>query len=213
MFINKDKKYCYRIYHLENLTNILEVGLCNKNHPLASRHFIEIGNPSIISTRTATPVRIKGYGNIGDYIPFYFTPRSIMLYNIVTGYWEPIVPKIAKKHLIIIQCEINVLTKVNRFFFTNGQANDALTKHYSDLSQLNEVDWKIIQQSEFNKSAADFDKARRYQAEFLVYYHVPVTAIESILVYNEGTAKFVINELSQSGVTLPIHISPKSFFS
>lgn len=213
MFINKDKKYCYRIYHLENLTNILEVGLCNKNHPLASRHFIEIGNPSIISTRTATPVRIKGYGNIGDYIPFYFTPRSIMLYNIVTGYWEPIVPKIAKKDLIIIQCEINVLTKANRFFFTNGQANDALTKHYSDLSQLNEVDWKIIQQSEFNKSAADFDKARRYQAEFLVYYHVPVTAIESILVYNEGTAKFVINELSQSGVTLPIHISPKSFFS
>ena len=101
----------------------------------------------------------------------------------------------------------------HRFFFTDGQANDAFTKHYSDLSQLNQVDWKIIQNSEFSKSSDDFDRARRYQAEFLVYYEVPVEAIESILVYNEGTAKFVRNELLQAGVSLSIHIHPYSFFS
>jgi hypothetical protein len=211
--INTSKKYCYRIYHIENLNRILQVGLCSKNHPLSTSDFVPIGNPQIINTRSSTKVRINGYGNIGDYIPFYFTPRSIMLYNIVTGYWAPLVPKISKSDIIVIRCEINQLIKVNRFFFTNGQANDALTRHYNDLSKLNKIDWANIQNSNFSKSDDDFDRARRYQAEFLVYYHVPVEAIESIIVYNEGTAKFVKDELSQAGVILPVHISPKCFFN
>ena len=213
MLINKHKKYCYRISHIKNLPKILEVGLCTKSHPLASPNYIRIGNPEIINSRNSTKVRLANFGNIGDYVPFYFTPRSIMLYNIVTGYYGSLVPKVDRKDIIIIRCEINKLSKVNRFFFTDGQANDAFTKHYSDLSQLDQLDWKIIQNSEFSKSSDDFDRARRYQAEFLVYNEVPVEAIESILVYNEGTAKFVQNELLRSGVSLPIHIHPYSFFS
>ena len=213
MPINTSKKYCYRIYHIENLKKILRVGLCCKTHPLSTTDFVRIGNPQIIEARSATKVRINDYGNIGDYIPFYFTPRSIMLYNIVTGYWAPLVPKILKKDIIIIRCEITKLSNVNRFFFTNGQANDALTKHYNDLSKINKIDWENIQNGNFSKSDGDFDRPRRYQAEFLVYYHVPVNAIESIIVYNDGTAKFVGDELSQAGVTLAVHISPNYFFN
>lgn len=67
-----------------------------------------------------------------------------MLYNIVTGYWAPLGPKIPKKDIIIIRCEIMELSKVNSFFFTNGQANDKLTRHYNDLSKLNKIDWDNI---------------------------------------------------------------------
>lgn len=81
------------------------------------------------------------------------------------------------------------------------------------MSKINNVDWESIQNGNFNKSDGDLDRPRRYQAEFLVYYHIPVKAIESIIVYNEGTAKFVASELSDARVTLPVHISPKSFFN
>lgn len=213
MLINENKRYCYRIYHIQNLKRILQVGLCSKNHPLSTGDFVQIGNPQIITARSETKVRINDYGNIGDYIPFYFTPRSIMLYNIVTGYWAPLVPEISRKDIIIIRCEISRLSSVNRFFFTDGQANDALTKHYNDLSKTNKIDWENIQKGNFSKSDGDFDRPRRYQAEFLVYYHVPVDAIESIVVYTEGTAKFVENELLKAGESFPVHISPESFFN
>ncbi len=81
IIINRNKNFAYRISHVHNLPHILQAGLCTKRHPHANPHFISIGNPSIINTRDTTPVKITGYGNIGDYVPFYFTPRSIMLYN------------------------------------------------------------------------------------------------------------------------------------
>lgn len=87
--INKNREYCYRITHIQNLPLILENGIVNKNHSDADGNYIEIGNPEIINVRSTTQVRIDGYGVIGDYVPFYFTPKSIMLYNIITGYYAP----------------------------------------------------------------------------------------------------------------------------
>lgn len=81
MVINANKTFCYRITHRDNLQHILDQGLVNKNHKNAAPNFVTIGNPEIIDVRSTTEVGLKGYGNIGDYIPFYFTPRSIMLYN------------------------------------------------------------------------------------------------------------------------------------
>ncbi len=40
----------------------------------------------LIEKRTAHTVPIPPGGSLGDYVPFYFTPWSIMLYNIKTGY-------------------------------------------------------------------------------------------------------------------------------
>src|SRR5215203_1829265 len=89
--------YLYRITHKNNLTHILASGICNKNHPNADPGYIPIGNGSIIGVRTIHPAKIEGYGNIGEYVPFYFTPSSIMLYNILTGYG---VPKIEAEDIV-----------------------------------------------------------------------------------------------------------------
>lgn len=213
MSINTDKKYCYRICHIQNLPHILQAGLCTKHHPDADLNFISIGNPQIITTRDETPVKIDGYGNVGDYVPFYFTPRSIMLYNIVTGYYAPVVPKVPREDILIIRCLAKQLIKSERFFFTNGQANDAITDHYNDLKHGNEIDWKNIQAGNFSKSDGDFDRPRRYQAEFLVHHHVPVSFIESLNVYNNKAATFVQTELDKAGTAnLPVLINPAYFF-
>ena len=71
--INKGKNFCYRISHIKNMWDILRDGICTKHHPNASKDFISIGNPEIIDVRDETMVRIDGYGNIGEYVPFYFT--------------------------------------------------------------------------------------------------------------------------------------------
>lgn len=213
MLINTKKNFCYRICHIDNVAGILENGLCTKHHPDASENFISIGNPQIIDTRDSTPVKIPGYGNIGDYIPFYFTPRSMMLLNIVSGYWHPVVPKRSKEEIIVIRCLLDRLVELDRFFFSDGQANvTSVSQHYNDLENLDEIDWDIIHKSDFKKDLDDSDKQRRYQAEFLVHMHVPVSHIESIHVYSEKAAKIVKTELANTDLILPIKVTKEYFF-
>jgi hypothetical protein len=78
--INQHRIYCYRITHIDNLPLLLHDGIVNKYHPNSSNNYINIGNPEVIDVRSTMPVRIHNYGMIGEYVPFYFTPKSIMLY-------------------------------------------------------------------------------------------------------------------------------------
>ena len=213
MVINKNKSFCYRISHIQNIQHILQNGLCTKHHPKASANFINIGNTEIIGVRDDMPVRLKGYGNIGEYVPFYFTPKSMMLFNIITGHRQPIVPKQRKEDIIVIRCLIKDISKAGRFFFTDGQANEkTLTTHYDDLAALDNIDWSIIQRGDFKKEAADTDKTRRYQAEFLVFHHVPVNYIESINVYNDKAGTFVHKEMAKTDLLIPIRVVKEYFF-
>lgn len=210
--INKNRAFCYRITHRDNLSHILQYGLLNKNHVNADPGFVAIGNPEIIDVRSTTPVYLKGYGLVGEYVPFYFTPRSIMLYNIVTGYYAPKVPKREKEEIIVIRCLIERLILQNRWFFTDGQANDEETTHFADINFLDRVDWNCIQNSNFSKSDGDYDRQRRYQAEFLVYESVPIACVESICVYNEKVQAWAQKKINDSGKQIPLHIHKPYFF-
>lgn len=212
VLINSKKKYCYRITHIENLECILENGLVTKHHSLARDRYINIGNPEIIDVRSSSPVKIEGYGYIGDYVPFYFTPRSIMLYNIITGYWHPKVPKRNRNEILVIRCLIEKLADPSLFFFTDGQGNDSLTNHYNDLTYLDEIDWESIQHGNFSKTDDDIDRARRYQAEFLVRNEVPVSSFESLNVYNRHAAKYAEDILKKKNINLVVNVQPKYFF-
>lgn len=210
--INTNKAFCYRITHRDNLGHILQHGLLNKNHADADPNFIAIGNPEIIDVRGTTQVGLPGYGLIGEYVPFYFTPRSVMLFNIVTGYYAPKVPRRNKEEIIIIRCLIETLVQQTRWFFTNGQANDEETEHFADIRFLNRIDWECIQNSNFSKTDGDYDRQRRYQAEFLVHNAVPVNCIESICVYNDTMAAWVTKQVNKAGKMIPVHIQKFYFF-
>lgn len=182
--INKHKKYCYRITHICNLPLLLQNGIVNKHHPNSSKDYVEIGNPEIIDVRSTTPVKIDDYGMVGDYVPFYFTPKSLMLFNIITGYRHPVVQRRNKDEILVIRCLIEKLAELPKWFFTNGQGNDMASSHYNKLADLEQIDWDCIQKSDFSKSDGDYDRQRRYQAEFLVHKMVPLESIESLNVYN-----------------------------
>jgi hypothetical protein len=210
--INQEKKYCYRITHINNLSLLLQNGIVNKHHLNADNNFIEIGNPEIIDVRSTTPVKINNYGMIGDYIPFYFTPKSIMLYNIITGYWHPKVLKRNRSEIIVIRCLITDLSTLPQWFFTDGQGNDMASSHNNSLTKLGIIDWQSIQNSNFTKNDGDYDRPRRYQAEFLVHQQVPLASIESLNVYNLETANIVSNILTQNNINLALNIQSKYFF-
>lgn len=212
--INGSKSYCYRITHIDNLSHILAHGILNKNHPKASESYLQIGHPEIIDVRSTTPVKIANYGNIGDYVPFYFTPKSIMLYNILTGYQAPLVPQRNAEDILVIRCKIQDLAAHDAlWFFTDGQANKAGTNHYNDLVHIDTLNWDVIYACNFQKTAGNIDNVRKYQAEFLVHKEVPVQLIESFCVQNENAAQIVQDLLENNNFThISVHILPQYYF-
>lgn len=83
--LNPEKALIFRITHRENVPWILQHGLvCANGHP-QDPGFVQIGNVELIGKRSHRPVPVPPGGTLADYVPFYFTPFSPMLYNILTG--------------------------------------------------------------------------------------------------------------------------------
>jgi len=86
--------YIYRMTHIDNIPNILKIGIIHKNSQNSDPNYVPIGDVSLIDTRNTKKVSIDS-GDIlnfeapsivlGDFIPFYFGIKMPMLYVIQNG--------------------------------------------------------------------------------------------------------------------------------
>ena len=74
----------YHITHVDNLPHIIADGhLCSDAKRIKDGTAnTNIGLTSLKSSRLALPVRCHPGTSVGDYVPFYFGPRSVMLFVI-----------------------------------------------------------------------------------------------------------------------------------
>ena len=84
--LSPEKALIFRITHIANAPWILANGLHCRSSAAQDPDFEEIGNPDLIDKRTRRIVPVPPGGTLSDYVPFYFTPYSPMLYNIKTGW-------------------------------------------------------------------------------------------------------------------------------
>jgi len=79
----------YRILHFTNLEYILQNGIVTSpNHQNSNPNYRSIGNNDIIQIRSNKNVPTHIENTFRDFVAFYIGKRSIMLYNIITGYGE-----------------------------------------------------------------------------------------------------------------------------
>ncbi len=144
-------------------------------------------------------------GTLDDYVPFYFAPRSPMLYSIsrgnVQGYQGG---QAAVLHLV--SSAERVVEEGLDFAFTDGHAEMAISHYFSDLADLHRIDWRLMQSKYWHDTDQDGDRKRRRQAEFLVHNFFPLRLIESIGVINQSIANQVTGLLHQLPVKSPVTI-------
>ncbi len=171
----------YHITHLRNLPLILKHdGLfANSLRVERSIEHVNIAHASIQERRATTKVPRPPGGVLYDYVPFYFAPRSPMLYAIhrgnVEGYNEgepPILHLVANVEAVAASSQ--------PFVFTDGHAIMAFTNFYADLRELDKVDWEIMRARYWRDTLEDNDRVRRRNAEFLVHQFVPWQLIQEI---------------------------------
>lgn len=156
---------------------------------------VGIAHRHIKERRARRIVPIAPGGTLADYVPFYFAPRSPMLFAIHTGSVEGYTEgQIEVLHLVT---SVETIQKKKfPFAFTDGHAEIAFSRFYDDVSALDQIDWDIIKATYWNDTDQDNDKKRRRQAEFLVYQFFPWELVEEIGVINDTVAERVKGILS-----------------
>ena len=76
----KHIRYAFRILHKDNMPHVMKYGLVHNDSPFARDSFVPIGDMSVMDARSTKQLPDGSF--LSEYIPFYFGPRSPMLYNI-----------------------------------------------------------------------------------------------------------------------------------
>lgn len=209
--LNPERALIWRIVHRENLAWILQHGLHCKNSPARDPNFVTIGNTELIDKRSTRAVPITPGGCLSDYVPFYFTPFSPMMYNIYTGRGG--VAQRANQDICILVSSVHRIREVGLgFVFTDRHAYTAMAQYYNQIDALSHIDWPLLQARNFARSADDPEQIERYQAETLVHQHVPVTGLLGVVCYTDAIKTQLDSQIQVQGLQLAVHVMPQWYF-
>ena len=210
--LNPQLARIFRIVHISNVPSILDQsGLHCQNSDDLDPNYVNIGNASLIDKRTRRYVPIPPGGPLSDYVPFYFTPFSIMMYNIKTGYGG--ITRRDNTDIVMFVSSIHRLDELGvPFVFTNQHAYAVDTEFYNDLRDLDEIDWPLLQRRDFKTDDNDPGKQLRYQAEALIHRYVPLQAILGIVCVNDVVKGSLESLLEQRSIELAVRSMPTWYF-
>lgn len=209
--LNPDNAWIFRITHIQNVPWIFQNGLHCKNSGRFDPGFVTIGNPDLIAKRDARPVPIPPGGTLSDYIPFYFTPLSPMMYNIVTG-WGDILKRLNSDIVIMVSSLRSLADSGIDAVYTDRHAYLKTARFLSSLDDVKQIDWLRLQNRDFRRDPDDPEKTDRYQAEALVHHHLPVEALSRIVCYSDDEQRLLEQRRAEIGVTLPIRLYRRWYF-
>lgn len=172
----------YHIVHVDRLPSIIADGFLWCDAEVQRRRSPGTGiGMSRIKNRRLNELQLSSRPGlyVGQCVPFYFCPRSVMLYLLHQGNHpevdygggqKPIVHLVADLHATVRWAESEGL----RWAFTLSNAGSYYFEDRCDLGQLHEVDWSAVQ-------ARDWRTCKEgKQAEFLVERCFPWHLVEYI---------------------------------
>jgi hypothetical protein len=190
----------YHIVHLDKLASIVADGCLWSDAELAARPVVGtvIGMNSI-KVRRMTELTLTSHPGlyVGECVPFYFCPRSVMLYLIhkrnaeltYRGGQGPIVHLVADLNAVVAWANANG----RRWAFTLSNAGSYYFEDRADLAQLAEINWASVAASQWSGSPTKEQK----QAEFLIEQHFPWELIEEIGVINQHVGQRVTEHIPE----------------
>lgn len=209
--LNPEKALIWRIVHRDNLPWILDNGLHCKNSHVQDPTYVAIGNADLIDRRSNRAVPVAPGGVLSDYVPFYFTPFSPMMYNIYTGRGE-----VARRRNEEICILVSTLHKVHQmglpFVFTDRHAYPPLAIYFNSIDSLDEIDWPLLQARNFKRNPDDPEQIERYQAEALVYNHLPVTGLVGVICYTDAVKNNLKQYIQARGLKMDVRVMPQWYF-
>lgn len=192
--------------HIDNLPNIVsdERLLCDAAAG-SGRLRAEVGDPQIKASRRGRSIPVGRGGYVCDYVPFYFAPRSPMMYRIACDHRDSVPGRYPDGDRPLAYLAVRVGAVVDAaldWVGTDGNAATATTEFTTDLDRLDAmVDWPLMTATRWNNVPDDPDRQRRRMAELLIYGQVPLSVVHQIGTYSEEYARNVRGLLGNHPLT------------
>lgn len=186
----------YHIVHKDRLESIMDDGFLWSDAEVRARasEGTTVGMMSIKNRRLVTNLSSHPSLAVGACVPFYFCPRSIMLFLLhrgnhaeVTyrGGQEPIVHLVAEVPAAVSWADTNNL----QWAFTLSNAGSGYFEDRANLDQLSEIDWDAVRATKWSGNGISRQIKEGKQAEFLVERCFPWVLVRGIGVRSEAVGR------------------------
>jgi len=203
----------YHIVHVDRLASIAAEGglVCDAEVVRNGRAGTTIGLDSIKQRRLLTKLSSHEQLTVGDCVPFYFCPRSVMLYVIARQNHPELLYRGGQNPIVHLELDLaHVVSWAQgeslRWAFTLSNAGSTYFEDRASLAHLHDVDWDAVQATQWAGS-----RQHGKQAEFLVEREVTWRLVERIGVRSRGVYQQVVEAL-QSGYAPNVEILPSWYY-
>ncbi len=169
-----------------------------------------IGMAGIKQRRLHTPLNSHPDLHVGDCVPFYFCPRSVMLYVIHRANHPELAYRGGQSPIVHLEADLHEAAawaggKGRRWAFTLSNAGSSYFKDRCDLAQLDQINWNAVQARSWSC------RKEGKQAEFLVERSFPWELVQRVGVYSSQVHQRVRSAM-QANHRPPVKIEPSWYY-
>ena len=171
----------YHIVHIDRLPSIIEDGRlwCDAKIVEQGETGTTIGMSKIKQRRLGLRLSSHPTLNVGDCVPFYFCPRSVMLYVIYRANDPELVYRAGQDPIVHLEADLHQTVawageRRLRWAFTLSNAGATYFEDRCDLAKLDEINWDAVQSRHWRQCKEG------KQAEFLIEKQFPWELISRI---------------------------------
>lgn len=176
-----------KVYHITHVDNLPRIA--TDSELLSDAAMIARGGPvqavgmSGIKQRRVEELEVACHPDtkVGDYVPFYFCPRSVMLYVIHRANHPELTYRGGQDLIVHLEADLHAVIQWAersgaRWAFSLSNAGAYYTEFRSRVEELDQLDWPAIAATDFRPA----EVKERKQAEFLVHGRFPFDRIERV---------------------------------
>lgn len=200
----------YHICHVDRLASIVADGSLWSDAEIAQRNppgtTVGMGR---IKQRRLTELTLTSHPAlyVGQCVPFYFCPRSVMLYLIYRANDPELTYRGGQGSIVHLQLDMHAVidwaeAERRRWAFTLSNAGSTYFEDRATLDALPEVNWDAVAATDWRVQAIKEGK----QAEFLVERSVPWNLVELVGVQSESVYRQASEAMPENGHRPPIEI-------
>lgn len=190
----------YHIVHIDKLQSIINSGGLLSDSEVIARG---LGGTNIgmnkIKQRRLDEITLDTYPDlfVGQCVPFYFCPRSVMLYMMHMGNSPDITYQGGQDSIIHLEADLMssiawANTNAKRWVFTSSNAGSRYFEDTNDIANLSRLNWNAINAKYWN------DVVEEKQAEFLCEHSFEWSLIHRIGVSNQTVYQQVLNIINNT---------------
>lgn len=206
----------YHIVHVDRLASIVADGCLwcdaemNRRKPVGTT----IGMDDI-KRRRLYKLRLNSHPGlfVGDCVPFYFCPRSVMLYLIYKRNHEGLTYRGGQEPIIHFEADLRqtvawATSHGQRWAFTLSNAGAYYFEDRCDLDRLEEIQWDAVRATNFQAPAVKEGK----QAEFLLEFQFPWELVTRIGVLSKPVYSQVLNTVQHLAHQPSVRVIPDWYY-